>query len=69
MRLSQGRSSDIDRYLTAGLGAARRAAALTHRLLAFSRRQTLTPKPLIINHLMSELVELVRRTVGSLDRG
>jgi hypothetical protein len=42
----------------------RRAAALTHRLLAFSRRQTLAPKPVVINRLMADLVELVRRTVG-----
>ena len=36
---------DIDRYVAAAQGAAKRAAALTHRLLAFSRRQTLDPKP------------------------
>jgi CheY-like chemotaxis protein len=42
----------------------RRAAALTHRLLAFSRRQTLSPKAIDVNRLMGELVELVRRTVG-----
>ena len=64
MRLSQGRVGDIEKYITAGQGAARRAAALTHRLLAFSRRQTLTPKPLVINRLMSDLVELIQRTVG-----
>ncbi len=63
-RLAQGRSADVDRYLIAGQGAARRAAALTHRLLAFSRRQTLAPKPVTINRLMADFVELVRRTVG-----
>ncbi len=63
-RLSQGRMVDVDRYVAAGQGAARRAAALTHRLLAFSRRQTLSPKPIVINRLMAEFVELVRRTVG-----
>lgn len=63
-RLAQGRTADVERYLSAGQGAARRAAALTHRLLAFSRRQTLAPKPVIINRLMVEFVELVRRTVG-----
>ncbi|WP_454717834.1 PAS domain-containing protein [Caulobacter segnis] len=63
-RLAQGRAADVERYLAAGQGAARRAAALTHRLLAFSRRQTLAPKPLVINRLMTEFVELVRRTVG-----
>lgn len=63
-RVSQGRSGDIQKYLVAGQGAARRAAALTHRLLAFSRRQTLSPKPIVVNRLMNELVELVQRTVG-----
>ncbi|MFD1788708.1 ATP-binding protein [Sphingomonas floccifaciens] len=64
LRLSQGRQADVEKYLTAGLGATRRAAALTHRLLAFSRRQTLSPKPILINRLLPDLVELVRRTVG-----
>jgi signal transduction histidine kinase/CheY-like chemotaxis protein len=64
MRLSQGRARDVEKYLTAGQGATRRAAALTHRLLAFSRRQTLSPKPVVINRLMNELVDLVQRTVG-----
>ncbi len=63
-RLAQGRPAEVDRYLTAGQGAARRAAAVTHRLLAFSRRQTLAPRSVVINRLMAEFVELVRRTVG-----
>ncbi|MET3667005.1 PAS domain S-box-containing protein [Caulobacter sp. 1776] len=63
-RLAQGRPGDVERYLTAGQGAARRATALTHRLLAFSRRQTLAPKPVIINRLMTDFVELARRAVG-----
>jgi signal transduction histidine kinase/CheY-like chemotaxis protein len=63
-RLAQGRTADVERYLQAGQGAARRATALTHRLLAFSRRQNLSPKALIVNRLLHELAELVRRTVG-----
>ncbi|KSB90603.1 hypothetical protein AS593_21740 [Caulobacter vibrioides] len=63
-RLAQGRTRDVEKYLAAGQGAARRAAALTHRLLAFSRRQTLSPRPIVINRLMADFVELVRRTVG-----
>jgi PAS domain S-box-containing protein len=63
-RMAQGRSADVDRYLTAAAGAARRAAALTNRLLAFARQQTLTPRAIDINRLMNDLVELVRRTVG-----
>jgi signal transduction histidine kinase/ActR/RegA family two-component response regulator len=64
VRLAQGRVEDVERYLSAGQGATRRAAALTHRLLAFSRRQTLSPKPIVINRLLGELSELVCRTVG-----
>ncbi len=63
-RLVQGRIGDLDRYLTAASGATRRAAALTHRLLAFSRRQTLDPKPTNINRLVSGMEELIRRSVG-----
>ena len=59
-----GRLDDVDRYLTAAQGAAKRAAALTHRLLAFSRRQTLDPKPTDVNRLVVGMTELVRRTVG-----
>ena len=43
---------EIDRYIAAAQGAAKRAAALTHRLLAFSRRQTLDPKPTDVNRLV-----------------
>ena len=64
IRAAQGRSADVEKYLSAGQGAARRAAALTHRLLAFARRQTLTPEPVVINRLLGDRVELVQRTVG-----
>ena len=63
-RVAQGRIGELDRYLTAAQGACRRAAALTHRLLAFSRRQTLDPKPTDLNRLVAEMADLVRRTVG-----
>ena len=64
MRLAQGRTADVERYFIAAQGAVRRAAALTHRLLAFSRRQTLDPKPTNVNRLVKGIDELVRRTVG-----
>ena len=64
IRAAQGRIEDVERYLVAAEGAARRAAALTQRLLAFSRRQTLDPKPTDINKLVFGIEELVRRTVG-----
>jgi signal transduction histidine kinase len=64
VRVAQGRLNELDRYLTAAQGAARRAAALTHRLLAFSRRQTLAPEPTDVNRLVAGMEELIRRTVG-----
>jgi CheY-like chemotaxis protein len=63
-RLAQGRMSDLDRYITVAQGAASRAAALTHRLLAFARRQTLDPKPTTANKLSANMEEMVQRTVG-----
>jgi signal transduction histidine kinase/CheY-like chemotaxis protein/PAS domain-containing protein len=64
IRISQGRFGDLERYAGAAQGAAKRAAALTHRLLAFSRRQTLDPKPTDVNRLVAGLEELIGRTVG-----
>ena len=63
-RVAQGRIGDLDRFITAAHGAALRAAALTHRLLAFARRQALDPKQISANSLITGMVELVQRTVG-----
>jgi len=63
-RLTQGRIGEIDRYLTAAQSAVKRAAALTQRLLAFSRRQTLDPKSTDINRIVAGMHELIGRTVG-----
>ena len=63
-RIAQGRIKDVDRYVGAAQGAAKRAAALTHRLLAFSRRQTLEPKPTDVKRLVSGMQELIERTTG-----
>ncbi len=63
-RVAQGRIDEVDRYVNAAQGAARRAAALTHRLLAFSRRQTLDPRPTDVNRLVAGMQELIERTIG-----
>ncbi len=63
-RLAQGRTNDLSRYIVAAQESAKRAALLTHRLLAFSRRQTLDPKLTNINRLTTGMEDLVRRTVG-----
>ncbi|WP_309109570.1 PAS domain S-box protein [Pseudomonas sp. Q2-TVG4-2] len=64
LRIVQGRLADINRYIETAQNASRRAAALTHRLLAFSRRQTLDPKPTNINRLVADMEEMIRRSVG-----
>lgn len=64
LRIEQGRLADINRYIETAQNASRRAAALTHRLLAFSRRQTLDPKPTNINRLVADMEEMIRRSVG-----
>jgi PAS domain S-box-containing protein len=63
-RINQGRLTDLDRYLSTAQGAAKRGAALTHRLLAFSRHQTLAPKATDVNELVAGMEELIGRTVG-----
>lgn len=63
-RIAQGRLKDVDKYMVTAQGATRRAAALTHRLLAFSRRQTLDPRPTDVNTLIVGMTELIQRTVG-----
>ncbi len=47
------------------LGAARRGAELTHRMLAFARRQTLQPAPVNVNRLLMEMEGLLRRTLSA----
>ncbi|MBE7157139.1 MAG: PAS domain S-box protein [Rhodospirillales bacterium] len=63
-RVAQGRIGDLERYIIAAQGAAARAAALTHRLLAFARRQTLDPRPTDTNKLVAGMEDMVQRTVG-----
>ena len=63
-RVSQGRLGEISRFLSGATTAANRAAALTHRLLAFSRRQPLDPRPVRANPLVASMEDLLRRTIG-----
>lgn len=64
IRMQQGRFNEFDRYIAMAQGAAKRAAALTHRLLAFSRQQTLVPKPTNVNRLVTNMHDFIQRTVG-----
>ena len=63
-RLSEGRQDGVQRYIAVAQASTQRAAALTQRLLAFSRRQTLDPKPIDTNRLIASMADLIRRTVG-----
>lgn len=63
-RIGQGRTEGIDRFINGAQTSAQRAAALTQRLLAFSRRQTLDPKPTDVNRLVLGMEDLIHRTVG-----
>jgi len=63
-RVAQGRTADLDRFITGAAAAASRAAALTHRLLAFARRQPLDPRPVRANALVASMEDLLRRTIG-----
>ena len=65
-RIAQGRTENVERYAKAAMSSAQRAAALTHRLLAFARRQPLDPKPVNANQLIASMEDLLRRTIGPL---
>ncbi|PZO80353.1 MAG: hybrid sensor histidine kinase/response regulator [Sphingomonas hengshuiensis] len=62
-RLATGRH-DVDRYVEAAREGATRAAALTQRLLAFSRQSPLSPEPVEGNRLVTDLTDLLTRTLG-----
>src|SRR6202158_3575641 len=63
-RLNQGRTDNVARYINAAMTSANRAAALTHRLLAFARRQPLISESVDANALVVSLEDLLRRTIG-----
>jgi PAS domain S-box-containing protein len=63
-RIAQGRLTELCRLISSAMGAANRASALTHRLLAYSRRQPLDPKPVSANPLIVAMEDLLRRTLG-----
>lgn len=63
-RIASGRIDDLDRFMDAASVSAQRAAALTARLLAFSRRQSLDSRPVDVNALAWSLDDLLRRTLN-----
>ncbi|WP_300631759.1 ATP-binding protein [Pseudomonas sp.] len=63
-RVARGKLDDLDSLIDLGVTSANRAAGLTHRLLAFSRRQSLDPKPVEINQLVTSMGELLQRSIN-----
>ncbi|WP_419826358.1 ATP-binding protein [Sphingomonas sp.] len=62
-RLERG-ETDLTKYIDAAMDGATRAAALTQRLLAFSRQAPLAPEPTDLNRMIGGLTELLTRTLG-----
>ncbi len=62
-RLQKG-DYNVGRFVEGAMDAAQRAAGLTQRLLAFSRRQPLSPEPFGANRLVSGMSDLLARTLG-----
>ncbi|WP_236192903.1 ATP-binding protein [Pseudomonas glycinae] len=63
-RLARGRLDDLDSLIDLGVTSANRAAGLTHRLLAFSRRQSLDSKAVQMNDLVQSMGELLQRSLN-----
>ena len=63
-RLARGRLDDLDSLIDLGVTSANRAAGLTHRLLAFSRRQSLDSKAVEMNTLVTSMGELLQRSLN-----
>ena len=63
-RISTGRFDEVGRFMDVATAAAGRAASLTHRLLAFSRRQSLDSKPVDVDGLVRAMSDLLERAVN-----
>jgi signal transduction histidine kinase/ActR/RegA family two-component response regulator len=62
-RMPKGNEA-LTRLTDAAMAGVQRAATLTHRLLAFSRQQPLDPEPLDAGRLVTNMSDLLRRTLG-----
>jgi PAS domain S-box-containing protein len=63
-RMAANKVDDVPRLMDAASTAAQRAAALTHRLLAFGRRQSLDTRPNNVNRIVAGIEDLLQRTIG-----
>ena len=64
LRMLDGEHFNLNRSINNALRGAQRASALTSRLLAFSRRQALDPKPLDINRFLRGAADFLQRSLG-----
>ncbi|MGF6772327.1 PAS domain S-box-containing protein [Paraburkholderia sp. GAS199] len=62
--MARGRAGEVDRFIGMAVSSARRAAALTHRLLAFSRKQPLAPRSVDVRELVPSIEDLIRQTAS-----
>ncbi|QTC92896.1 hybrid sensor histidine kinase/response regulator [Brevundimonas goettingensis] len=67
-RIADGRTEDLGRFMDAASTSAERAAGLTHRLLAFSRQQSLDTRAVDVNELVGSMEDLLTRTLGEQTR-
>jgi PAS domain S-box-containing protein len=63
-RIAEGQIVGLDRFLDGALDSAKRAATLTHRLLAFARRQPVDPRAVDVRQLIGAVEEILRRSIG-----
>ena len=64
-RIAEGRLQQVTRYVGIVRGATERASALTYRMLAFARRQSLQPRPVEPDALVRRMADLIRSSLGS----
>jgi PAS domain S-box-containing protein len=63
-RIAARRFAEVDPFIEAAVASAERAAALTHRLLAFARRQPLDPQSVDVQRLIEGMADLLHRSLG-----
>src|SRR6266480_134887 len=61
---TEGPAERLRRVINNAMRGAQRATTITQRLLAFSRKQPLDPKPLNVNKFLNGLLDFLRRSLG-----
>jgi two-component system cell cycle sensor histidine kinase/response regulator CckA len=64
IQVRTGADAQLSHYATEVLAAANRAANLTKSLLAFSRKQIIDPRPLVLNDVIGNIEKLLLRIIG-----